>query len=60
MRDPEVERAWLVVLGGCPNCEVEFDRFMAEAGIGMAETLWETAPRVCDGPCQYARENSTR
>ena len=46
MREPEVVRTWLVVCGAWRfDCEVE--RFMAEAGMGMAETLCETAPRVC-------------
>ena len=46
MREPEVVRMWLVVCGAWRLfCDVE--RFMAEAGMGMAETLCERAPRVC-------------
>lgn len=39
MRDPDVVRTWLVVLGICWRFEVDVDRFIAEAGMGMAETL---------------------
>lgn len=50
MRDPDVERAWFVVvlllLLLFPNREDEV-RFMAEAGMGMADTLCDTAPSVC-------------
>jgi hypothetical protein len=38
MREPEVVRAWFVVCGACRLCW-ELERFMAEAGMGMAETL---------------------
>jgi hypothetical protein len=38
MRDPETVRTCVVVCGACRfDCEVE--RFMAEAGIGIADTL---------------------
>jgi hypothetical protein len=47
IREPEVDRAWFVVCGAAPNCDVEFERFIAEAGIGIAVALWETAPSVC-------------
>lgn len=46
MRDPEVERACCVAYGAW-KFDVEFDRFMADEGIGMAEALCETGPRVC-------------
>jgi hypothetical protein len=39
IRDPEVERAWLVVAGALPSWWFELDRFIAEAGIGIAEAL---------------------
>lgn len=39
MRDPDVERAWFAVPGAWEKLFWEEDRFMAEAGIGMAETL---------------------
>lgn len=39
IRDPDVERAWFVVCGAGPKFEVEFDRFMADAGVGIAEAL---------------------
>lgn len=47
MREPEVERAWLFVFGACWRFEIEVDRFIADAGIGIAEALWLTVPRVC-------------
>lgn len=39
MRDPDVVRTWFVVCGICGSCDCEFDRFIADAGIGIAETL---------------------
>lgn len=47
MRDPEVERAWFAVLGA-PNAlafcifEMDWERFMADMGMGIAETLCAT------------------
>ena len=38
MREPDVVRTWLVVCGAC-RFWFDVDRFMAEAGMGMAETL---------------------
>lgn len=38
IREPEVVRTWLVVCGAW-RLDWEVERFMAEAGIGMAETL---------------------
>ena len=46
IREPEVVRTWFVVCGACVKFEVEFDRFIAEAGMGIADTLCDTAPRV--------------
>jgi hypothetical protein len=44
MREAEVERTcWPVAGGFC----CEDDRFMAEAGIGIAEALWLIEPSVC-------------
>ena len=39
MREPDVLRAWFVVCGACCRFEVDVDRFIAEAGMGIAETL---------------------
>jgi hypothetical protein len=49
MRDPDCERAWF---GGnwfeaCCMLEIELARFIAEAGIGIAEELLVTGPSVC-------------
>lgn len=38
MRDPDAVRTWFVVCGAC-RFEFDVDRFIAEAGIGIAETL---------------------
>ena len=46
MRDPEVERACWAVPGGLCRLSWEEERFMAEAGMGIAEALWEMAPSV--------------
>lgn len=42
--DPETEREWLDEYGAPPK--EDCDRFIAEAGCGMAE-LWLMPPRVC-------------
>jgi hypothetical protein len=39
MRDPDVVRTWFVVFGTCGRLDCELDRFIADAGIGIAETL---------------------
>ena len=39
MRLLDVVRLWLVVAGGWCRLFCEVDRFMAEAGMGMAEAL---------------------
>lgn len=51
MREPEVERAWLEVnrLPVCCMLDMEFERFIAEVGIGIAEALCVTGPRVSRG-----------
>ena len=39
MRDPLAVRTWFVVCGACCRFEFEVDRFIADAGMGIAETL---------------------
>lgn len=47
MREPDVERAWLLVKG-CWRFDIEFERFIAELGMGIAEpALWLMPPSVC-------------
>ena len=38
IRDPDAVRTWFVVCGAC-RFELDVDRFIAEAGIGIADTL---------------------
>lgn len=38
MRDPDVERTCCAVPGAC-RLEMEFERFIADEGIGIADTL---------------------
>ena len=47
--EPDCERAWFGANWFPPSCmfEIELERFMAEAGIGIAEILLLTGPRVC-------------
>lgn len=52
MRDPDVDRMCCAVPGAWPKWFCEVDRFMADAGIGIAETLLLIAPSVCK-PDQY-------
>jgi hypothetical protein len=46
MREPDVVRTWFVVCGACCRFEFEVERFIAEAGMGMAETLLLMGPSV--------------
>jgi len=41
-----LEEACVAVKGAWAFCEDEFVRFMADAGIGIADTLWLIAPSV--------------
>jgi hypothetical protein len=38
-RDPEIDRTWLAVKGALfrPGPDIEFERFIADAGCGMFE-----------------------
>lgn len=45
--DPLCERARLGGNWGCCMFDIELERFMADAGIGMAEMLLFTGPKVC-------------
>jgi hypothetical protein len=46
--DPDWERPWFVNCpAACCMFETELARFMADEGIGIAEMLLFTAPRVC-------------
>ena len=47
MREPDVVRTWVVVCGACWRLELDVERFIADAGMGIAETLLLTAPRAC-------------
>lgn len=47
MRDPDVERTCWPVAGACPKWFCDVERFMADAGIGIADTLLLIAPSVC-------------
>ena len=56
MREPDIDRAWFVLCGALWKFEVEFDRFMAELGRGIAEALlWLMGPRVCDSRLEAMR-----
>jgi hypothetical protein len=46
-RDILEDCAWTAVYGACGCAEFEFDRFMADIGIGMADTLVLRGPSVC-------------
>jgi len=52
MREPDVVRMWLVVCGAW-RFDWDVDRFIADAGMGIAETLFETAPSVYRSRRQY-------
>lgn len=47
--EPDCERAWLEANcpAGCCMFEMELERFMADEGIGIAETLLFTGASVC-------------
>ena len=47
IRDVEVERACAPVCGGWAKLAIELERFIALAGIGIADILWFTLPSVC-------------
>lgn len=38
-RDPDIDRTWLVVKGALLTPEIEFDRFIADAGCGILVVL---------------------
>lgn len=46
MREPDAERTWVL---GAPfwRLWIEFERFIAEAGIGIADILALIPPSVC-------------
>lgn len=46
IRDPEVERMCCAVCGACPKWFCEVERFIAEAGIGIADALLLIGPSV--------------
>jgi len=45
--EPETDRACPPVCGACWKFDMEFDRFIAEDGMGMAEALLLMLPSVC-------------
>lgn len=49
MRDPDVERICCPVGGACPKWFCDVERFMAEAGIGIADALLLIGPKVSRG-----------
>jgi hypothetical protein len=49
MREPDVERMCCAVCGACPKWFCDVERFMAEAGIGIADALLLIGPRVSRG-----------
>ena len=49
MRDPDVERICCPVGGACPKWFCDVERFMAEAGIGIADALLLIGPSVSRG-----------
>jgi hypothetical protein len=49
MRDPDVERMCCPVGGACPKWFCDVERFMAEAGIGIADALLLMGPSVSRG-----------
>lgn len=49
IRDPDVERMCCPVGGACPKWFCDVERFMAEAGIGIADALLLIGPSVSRG-----------
>lgn len=49
MRDPDVERMCCAVWGAWPKWFCDVERFMAEAGIGIADALLLIGPSVSRG-----------